>query len=308
MDAARRARMALIGDWAQGRGLGHVALGHTRDDQAETLLMGLARSAGLPGLSGMRRQWEQGGVRYYRPLLDAGREELRDWLQARGISWVDDPTNEDARFGRIKARKALGALEPLGITVAGLARVAGQLAEAQEALTAQAQAVARASLSPAAGALQVGGGLWRAPAAVRRLVMLSALNWLTLAAHAPRAAEVERLMAAMGAGRDATLAGCRFRHGWLMREARAVGGPAGVGALWDGRWRVAGPRGEVRALGAEGLRQCTGWRDTGLPRDVLAVTPGIWRGETLLAAPLAGWANGWTAALVAPDHLFGLSD
>ena len=53
MDAARRARMALIGDWAQdARASAHVALGHTRDDQAETLLMGLARRAGIDGLCG----------------------------------------------------------------------------------------------------------------------------------------------------------------------------------------------------------------------------------------------------------------
>jgi tRNA(Ile)-lysidine synthase len=81
-----------------------------------------------------------------------------------------------------------------------------------------------------------------------------------------------------------------------------------VGDLWDGRWRVAGPEGIIRALGEAGLRACPDWRSTGLPREVLAVTPGVWRGETLVSAPLAGWQNGWSAQLDAPDHLFGLSD
>ena len=83
MDAARRARMGLICDWAKARGIGVVALGHTRDDQAETVLMGLARAAGIGGLSGMRREFDQGGVRVHRPLLAAGREELREWLRGR---------------------------------------------------------------------------------------------------------------------------------------------------------------------------------------------------------------------------------
>ncbi len=311
MDAARTARTLLILDWAQARGIGHVALGHTRDDQAETLLMGLARQAGIAGLSGMRRDWAEGGVTFCRPLLEAGREELRDWLRALDIGWLDDPTNQDARFARTRARKALAALGPLGITGAGLAAVAGYLAEAQAALAVQVRAAAARSVTPVAGALRVDPGLWDAPAEVRRQVIVAALRGLTGAGHPPRAAELERLMAAMAGGRDATLAGCRFRKGWLLREARAVGGAVPFGGLWDRRWQVsgpAGPAGEVRAVGAEGLRACPGWRATGLPRAVLEVTPGVWQGGLLVAAPIAGRPEGWSARVVADDHLFGLCD
>jgi tRNA(Ile)-lysidine synthase len=318
MDAARQARMALIRDWAGARGIAHVALGHTRDDQAETLLMGLARSAGLPGLSGMRARWRAGGVTFHRPLLAAGRAELRDWLSAQGLAWVEDPTNADARFARTRARQALAALAPLGIRAEGLARVAEQLAEAQAALSHLVQAAAGRHLRAEAGALQVAPALWQEPEEVQRQLVIAALRWLTGAAHGPRAGKVARLIAAMAAGRDATLAGCRHRRGWLMREARALGGPVPPGAVWDGRWVVTGPAGElrggeVRALGAAGLRACPDWRASGLPRAVLEVTPGVWRGEVLLSAPLAGRAGngsggGWSARLDAPDHLFGLSD
>lgn len=308
MDQARRARRALIADWARARGIAHVALGHTRDDQAETLLMGLARSAGLPGLSGMRARWREGGVTFHRPLLAAGREELRGWLRTRGVAWVDDPTNDNPRFQRIKARQVLAALVPLGITAEGLAEVAGNLARAQEAVLRQVQAAAERHLMAAAGAVQVTPGLWSEPAEVQRQVVIAALRWLSGADYPPRAAELARLVAAMAGGRDATLAGCRHRKGWLMREARALGGPVSVGALWDGRWILTGPPGEVRALGAAGVRQCPDWRATGLPREVLEVTPAVWAGETLLSAPLAGWPQGWSARLDASDHLFGLSD
>jgi tRNA(Ile)-lysidine synthase len=308
MDQARRARVALIGDWARARGIADVALGHTRDDQAETLLMGLARTAGLPGLSGMRARWREGGVTFHRPLLDAGREELRGWLRARGVPWVDEPTNEDARFARVRARQALVALAPLGITAEGLAGVAGHLAMAQEALAVQVRAAAGRHVVPVAGALQMAPGLWLEPEEVQRQVVIAALGWLTGADYPPRAADVARLVLAMSVGRDATLAGCRHREGWLLREARALGGPVPVGAAWDRRWLVEGGPGEVRALGAGGLRQCPDWRGAGLPRAVLEVTPGIWAGETLLAAPLAGWPQGWSARLDASDHLFRLSD
>jgi tRNA(Ile)-lysidine synthase len=307
MDAARRARLGLILAWARAEGLAHVALGHTEDDQAETLLMGLARSAGLPGLSGMRRQWAEGGVTFHRPLLDAGRGELRDWLRGQGIPWVDDPTNEDARFQRVKARSALAALAPLGITVEGLAGVAGHLAAAQEALAVQVQAALVRHVVQTAGALHLKPGLWDEPGEVQRQVVATALRWLSRAAYAPRSSDLARLIAAMAAGRDATLAGCRHRAGWLMREARALGAPVPVGDLWDGRWRVTGPPGEVRALGL-GLKACPDWRVTGLPRAVLEVTPAVWQGDRLLAAPCAGWPQGWAARLDAVWPVFGGTD
>jgi len=299
MDAARRARMGLICDWAKARGIGVVALGHTRDDVAETVLMGLARASGIGGLSGMRREFDQGDIRVHRPLLAAGREELREWLRGRGTPWLDDPTNENERFTRVRARKALAALAPLGITAERLAEVAGHLASVQEALAVQVAAAA-AFVEERAGALRLGAGLWAAPAEVQRQVVVQALRWLTGADYAPRAAEVERLIGALAAGRDATLAGCRARNGWLMREPRAVGGPVQVGALWDGRWIVEGPEAEVRALGAEGLGQVKDWRKAGLPREVLLVTPGVWEGETLLAAPAAGLSAGWRVRLQRP--------
>ncbi len=289
MDAARQARMALILDWAQARGLAHVALGHTRDDQAETLLMGLARQAGIAGLSGMRRHWLQAGVTFHRPLLDVGRAELRDWLTGQGIGWTEDPTNDNPRFTRTRARRALAALAPLGITAEGLAAVAGHLAQAQEALAVQVRAAATAHVVEVAGALQVGPGLWDEPLEVQRQVLARVIGWLSPEAYLPRADALGRFREALAQGRTATLQGCRCVHGWVLREARALDKVASPGALWDGRWTVIGPAGEVRALGAAGLRQCPDWRATGLPRQVLEVTPGLWQGDDLIAAPSAGY-------------------
>ncbi|MDP3193713.1 tRNA lysidine(34) synthetase TilS [Tabrizicola sp.] len=301
MDAARRARMGLIRAWAVSRGIGVVALGHTRDDVAETVLMGLARSAGVAGLAGLRPDWED-GVRFVRPLLDAGRVELRDWLRGQRIDWVDDPTNDNDRFARVKARKALAALAPLGITVERLAEVAGNLQRVQEALAVQIAAAGQ-WVDARAGALRFDAGVWAAPGEVQRQVVIAAVRWLSGAAYPPRAAEVERLVAALAGVQDATLGGCRARKGWLMREPRAVGGAMAVGQVWDGRWLVEGPAAEVRALGAEGLRQVPDWRNQGLPREVLLVTPGVWEGERLLAAPLAGLSAEWQVRLQYPFTL-----
>lgn len=310
MDQARRARFCLIADWAKARGIGHVALGHTADDQAESFLMNLSRAAGLDGLSGMRLDWEAQGIRWHRPLWRQTREGLRDYLRRNGIGWIDDPSNDNDRFARVRARRALKALKPLGITVERILTSTRHLAEARSGLqSALAQAV-EIHVTEQAGALSLS---WRGPPPMgpeleRRLV-LQAIRWMNGADYPPRAEQVLRLIAALREGRDATLGGVRFRCRGdgiaIAREARAVMGPVACGAIWDHRWRVEGPAEPgltVAALGAEGLRRCAGWRDHG-PREALAVSPAVWRGADLVAAPLAGFGSGWSARL---DPTFGM--
>ncbi len=77
-DQARRARYALLSDWARGQGIPTVALGHTSDDRAETVLMRLGRAAGVDGLAAMHRERWVDGIRFLRPMLSLTREDLRE--------------------------------------------------------------------------------------------------------------------------------------------------------------------------------------------------------------------------------------
>ena len=96
----------------------------------------------------------------------------------------------------------------------------------------------------------------------------------------------------------------------IVREAKAAQGVCDLGQMWDGRWRVTGPGGAgltLRALGAEGLRACKSWRACGISRDALLVSPAVWRGDTLIAAPLAGFAQGYDAKIDTSFNSFLLS-
>lgn len=307
-DLARRARYRLIGGWARGAGVGHVVVAHTADDRAETFLMELARDAGLDGLTSMRGAWRAEGIAWSRPLLAAGREALRRYLRRNGVPWIDDPTNENEAYQRVKARRALAALSPLGITSGGLARVAGHLAAARRDLERLARQAADDIARCDAGAIRFDRARWTDLGEdTRRRLLVAALGWVSGAEYAPRAAQIARLDAAIRGGRDATLWGCCLRVDatglCVLREPKAVAGlETPTDALWDGRWRLSGPHEAgltVRALGPEGLRQCADWRATGRPRAVLVVSPAVWRGPALVAAPLAGRAAGWTAENVA---------
>ena len=315
-DQARRARLSLIADWAMAAGLGAVALGHTQDDQAETVLMRLARRAGVDGLSAMSDRRRAQGMTWLRPLLSVSRDDLRAFLRARGQEWIDDPSNDALRFDRVKARRALTALAPLGLTAAVLAGVADQMRTARSALDHQTEASARQIARIEGGDVVMDrAGFEGLPAEIRRRLLVGALGWIGSADYGPRAASVQVLLTAVAAGRGGTLAGCRvtLRPSTLRvaREWQVVRGMvAAPGQLWDRRWIVTGPDSnglDVKALGEAGLAMVADWRKSGLPRASLLASPSVWRAGVLISAPLAGSTTGWTADLTGSADGFFLS-
>src|SRR4051812_15865052 len=130
-DAARRARLEALEALAEARGCARVALGHTADDQAETVLFRILRGTGVAGLAGI--PYRRG--RLVRPLLDVRRGEVLRYLRRRGLSWIDDPSNADRRFARARIRHEW---------LPALARENPRVVEALLALAADARGGARA--------------------------------------------------------------------------------------------------------------------------------------------------------------------
>lgn len=313
---ARAARHDLLTNWAKTLGLSAVLLGHTMDDQAETVLMRLGRGSGVDGLSGMLPASERDGVRWLRPLLGVRRADLRRWLRAQEIGWIDDPSNEDPRFDRVKTRKVLETLGGLGITAEGLATTAERLQSAREALDhAAGLLAAQAARWGACGEFYLSLAPFRAaPRETQRRLLRAAMTRAAGAAYGPRAEAEQKLLSAilslrLGGGRS--LHGCLIRPNGvdgvvISREVTAVGG--GTGALWDGRFEVAAKPsldGAVTALGETGAQHLkrleaagawtapVGW--SAAPRAARLATPALFRGDTLVAAPIAGFGDALTA-------------
>jgi tRNA(Ile)-lysidine synthase len=102
-EAGREERYAFLRRVKEQEGAAAIAVAHTRDDQAETLLLRLLRGAGRRGLGAMRER--SGGV--WRPLLSTSRSEVLEHLRARGLSWREDPTNADPSYLRNRVRAEL---------------------------------------------------------------------------------------------------------------------------------------------------------------------------------------------------------
>ena len=101
---ARQARYAALAEFAARVDASVVLLGHTRDDQAETVLMGLTRGSGGRSLAGMRESFTDGPVRFVRPFLEVTRAETEAACTALGLTWWEDPHNQDQRFLRARVR------------------------------------------------------------------------------------------------------------------------------------------------------------------------------------------------------------
>ncbi|SLN62415.1 tRNA(Ile)-lysidine synthase [Pseudoruegeria aquimaris] len=293
-DAARRARRRLIADWARTEGLSAVALGHTRDDQAETLLMRLERGSGVDGLAAMAPESRSDGITWLRPLLAVGRADLRRYLAAIGADWVEDPSNEDTRFARVRARHAIATL---GLRAERLAETAQAMARARAALAHLAHETAQRIARVQGGdVLFDAAGLAVSPEETRLRLLAHALCWVSSAEYRPRLQALQAAHEAARQGRRRTLHGCLLLpEGPRLRICRE---PAAVAAQscaapgpWDGRWVVQGPwepGDRLAPLGETGLAQCENRHVTGMPRASLLASPALWRGETLLCAPLAG--------------------
>lgn len=316
--AARDARRKLLTGWADSERLGAILLGHTSDDQAETVLMRLARGSGVDGLCGMRDH--DGTGLFLRPLLEVSRSDLRGWLRDRSLVWAEDPSNDDPRFDRVKARRLLDALAPLGLSRERLIETAAHMARAQASLRDSAAAFAARHVRAEAGDLVLAPevlDLARSDTPGR--VLAAAVQWIGAARYRPRFEALTEAARALRRGEGRTLGGVRLQPDGaggarLTRELAAVQGPVpapdqpGEAVLWDGRWLVSGGAGPgsgltVAALGEQGFAAIPSARALPLRRQALLSTPAVWQGEKLIAAPLADHNAEWTARLCLPfDH------
>jgi tRNA(Ile)-lysidine synthase len=316
--AAREARYLLLADLARTLGLPApvaIVLAHQADDQAETVLMRLARGSGVDGLSGMRQRRPLApgcsDIEVVRPFLAITKGRLLATLRAGGVPWLDDPSNGSPDYERTRWRQAAPMLAGLGLDTAALTRTARRLAAASDALEWTTDRLARETLDFHAGACATVAAepFDAAPLEVRLRLLRRIIHMTGDRAHPPGSQRLEALAARLAAGRSAesplsaTLGGCRFRREpsriVAFREMGRRGLPEftlqpGETRLWDDRFRVsAAPSATpvtVRALMRDGLAavRAKHWAIGELCPAAAVTLPSFWKGEDLLAVPSLG--------------------
>lgn len=213
--AARNARYRALGGWLTAQSIGFLATAHHIDDQAETLMMRLLRGSGVAGLAGVRATGRVPGhddAMVVRPLLGWRRTELAEIVDAADLKAIDDPSNRDPRFDRVRIRQLL-ATTPW-IDPAPLARSAAALAEADFALKWLADQLYQERVSADGPVLSLTPhGL---PSEMKRRLLIRIIGTFG-PGSSPRGDDLARLLDQLEAGATATLAGIKFTGGEVWR-------------------------------------------------------------------------------------------
>ena len=304
---ARDARYQLIGDFAREHGLDAVFIAHTADDQAETVLMRLAHGSGLDGLAGMQALSRRDDLVLLRPLLSVAKVRLLATLQAAGTTWIEDPSNQQRVFERIRVRAAAPLLGDLGLTAASIGRTARRLERASAALIAATEALLADQTffqGFELGYCRFPLARWQSLPDEIRVRTLGRLLVMIGGQSGPVSMlQVEDLVARLcrPGPRGATLGRCALSVSagaiTIVREEGRSALPTltvlpGIASVWDNRFAIgllptATGTAEVRALGADGLADVTtgGLRRPGLPAAALRTLPSFWRQGRLVAVP-----------------------
>ena len=310
---ARAARYRLLAQWCARAGRLHLLLGHHRADQAETLVLRLGRGSGADGLAAMAPVIEHAAVRLLRPFLADPPARLAATLVALGQPWIEDPTNRDPAFARVRVRAAARALARVGLDERRLADTALRMGRVRATLEGETAALlARAvRLHPAGFAALEGGTLAAAPEELGLRALARVVRTIGGGAYPPRLERLERAYAAIvGRAPARTLAGCRILpptrlsggRVLVVRETAAMA-PAcvvapGTRIAWDGRFAlsVGGDAGAGLSVGGLGR---AGWaalahtapalRDRPIPPPVRPTLLALWRGGRVVCVPHLGY-------------------
>lgn len=323
---AREIRYQLLAMACHTRRIGVLMTAHHLDDQAETFVMRLARGSGVDGLAAMARESRRYGLRLFRPLLDIPKRDLLAELDAGGIRYVEDPSNEDPRYERVRLRQHEAELKRLGLSAEMIGLSAARLRRARCALEEiRDNFLANNAVISAFGSARVDQlALSDAPGDIAIRVLARLLHICGGSREAPGMARLETLSEHLRADFDTsrTLAGCRIiakGDDWLIvREAGRISDLdkkliPGDCVFWDNRYVIcldhgapqdifAGPLGRdedtarkieaapVKTVPKEALASLLAFRRKGAVIAVPALD--LWSAEALQAGLSARFVGG----------------
>ena len=308
--AARDARHRLIDQWRGSTR--HVLFAHTLDDQAETFLMRLVRGSGVDGLSGMRQSQTVASPSgdpwvILRPLLDVARADLRHYLRTLRIPYVDDPTNADDTFQRVRVRQFL---EAEGLDQRRLIATQQAMQRAQEALRYRAHQAAIACMEPIAADETVEGILTfdrdifgSLEAETQMRLFAAALQFVTGTPYRPRLTSLSAVLEKVLAGGTTTLHGAtivpKANRIFVGREFDAVAKlrvPSCDQPVWDNSLMLQGVDFMdhiIAPLGAAGATDALAQSAKRIPWELARGLPALWKDNAMCAC---------AALNIGPDH------
>ena len=249
-DNARSARYELLEKWAISKNLQCILIGHTLDDQEENLLMRFLRGSGVDGLVSMEELVVRNEILWIRPLLKSRKEDLRNYLRNNNYSWIDDPSNFDDKYQRVKVRTLLQQLKSNNIIASNFAKTADHMRRASK-LSKETAISSSKSLLSYNGVGQItfeGEKFSKLFEDTQYRILAGIISWFSGVFYKPRFSQLENIHRKIISDRNlagATLGGTVFKKKsgivTVMRELASVKEDHLIKNekfIWDNRWLV----------------------------------------------------------------------
>ena len=301
-ERAREARYKILTEACRKRGFGFLAVAHNLEDQTETFWMRLAHGSGLDGLAGMTPSRDVDGVKIIRPVMGFTRADLRATCEHYKVAWIEDPSNKNDKYLRVRLREFEDVLAQEGFTPARLAQTMQKLEDAREALAVMVATAFSTSVQVhPEGYATLNTQQWqKSPKEIQRRVLAQALTSVSPQEYpiGAEAIETTRLELQTAGFMGKTLAGCEIfpaQGGYFVfvREAAIVEGPveAAEGKVWDKRFAVSGVAAGVTigALGSAKIDEDKTPAKKALPFKIRRVLPAFFLNDNLCAVPHLGY-------------------
>ena len=249
-DNARSARYQLLEKWAISKNLQCILIGHTLDDQEENLLMRFFRGSGVDGLVSMEEVVIRNEILWIRPLLKSRKEDLRNYLRNNNYSWIDDPSNFDDKYQRVKVRTLLQQLKSNNIIASNFVKTADHMLRASK-LSKETAISSSKSLLSCNGVGQItfeGRKFSKLFEDTQYRILAGIISWFSGVFYKPRFSQLENLHRKIISDRNlagATLGGTVFKKKngivTVTRELASVKEDHLIKdqkLIWDNRWLV----------------------------------------------------------------------
>ena len=274
--------------------------GHTLDDQAETFLMRLRRGSGVDGLASMTEQnyllIDDDKMTLFRPLLEFERQTMRDVLNYKKVNWIDDPTNKDQSFERVRVRELVSTFAELGIDKNTIGKTASLMQSAKIALNQFALDCYEKFGSCDYGDLVFDFDEFaNQPVDIKRRLIAAAQKWISNLKYRPRLTQVDALISSIdekvtfsGSGTICYVHGKSIK---ITREVNACDKAVGAsnGIIFDNRWKLITSESidelTVKCLGEHGYTLLDPNLRKKIPYKTIIALPGLFKDRNLINFP-----------------------
>ena len=295
---AREARYRLMQNSIPSGAI--LITGHTLDDQAETFLMRLRRGSGVDGLASMAEQsylsFGNDEMIIFRPLLDFERQTLRSVLKFYEVDWIEDPTNNDPSFERVRVRDLLARFVEIGIDKNTISRTAFLMQSAKTALNQYAL-----DCYEKFGSCDNGDIIFdfdefsKQPLDIKRRLMSASQKWISNQKYRPRLSQVDALINSVD--EKITFSGSGticYVHNNSIKITREVNAcvnevDASNGVIFDRRWKLVTSENckdlTIKCLGEDGYKLLEPDLRKKIPYKTIIALPALFKDNNLINFP-----------------------